>query len=77
MSPVNLPAVFARSLLHLFLFSGVLMLGEVALAQGLPGSGQSDLTEVPIELAQPESKEAVRALVSTLSDDAVRALLSP
>ena len=75
MSPVNLPAVFARSLLHLFLFSGVLMLGEVALAQGLPGSGQSDLTEVPIELAQPESKEAVRALVSTLSDDAVRALL--
>lgn len=45
-----------------------------ASAQGLPVT-QTDKQEITVEIVDPQSKEDVRNLVSTLSDDAVRALL--
>ncbi|MEM7193408.1 MAG: mechanosensitive ion channel family protein [Pseudomonadota bacterium] len=45
-----------------------------ALGQTLP-LGEPDAEKISIDIEDPESKAAVRELVSTLSDDAVRALL--
>jgi moderate conductance mechanosensitive channel len=47
---------------------------STSFAQNLPGVSDND-ADVNIALEDPESKEAVRDLVATLSDDAVRALL--
>jgi hypothetical protein len=49
-------------------------LGDAALAQSLANPTPAATTS-PIALDDPQSKEAVRDLVATLSDDAVRALL--
>ena len=58
-----------------FLFVVVgLFQSNIGLSQTIP-LPQPEHPAVSIEIADPESKEAVRELVSTLSDDAVRALL--
>ncbi len=58
---------------YVFLLTGLFLL-NVGFGQGLQ-LPQSEAPAVAIEIEDPESKEAVRQLVSTLSDDAVRTLL--
>lgn len=70
--------LFAPSLviiLALLCFYLTIGLSNTASAQSLPISTLSEDADIPTALEDPTSKEAVRALVSTLSDDSVRALL--
>ena len=64
------PKLFVRGVLLLCLFVS----WNMSYGQTLPVT-QTDKPVLSIELEEPESKEAVRELVSTLGDDAVRALL--
>ncbi len=73
---MNLRTLLIQALAHSHLSLLALILGStMAQAQMLPTSTSSDSPEKLIELKDPESKAAVREMVSKLSDDSVRALL--
>lgn len=64
------------NLLLALVFGSVLLVGApLLLAQGLTVTEEGDAANNVITFSDPDSKEAVREMVSTLSDDAVRALL--